>query len=444
MIDIIITTYNRVNFLRKTMESFFKNTDMSLVGQIIITDDGSNDGTIEYLESLKTELQGIKIIHDGQRKGLIQRFNQAFLETKSEYVCEFQDDVILDNGWLSILLEKMEKYDKIAHFVTGFDAPEHNVCYSISENYKIKPSSRFTQLLAKREIWSKWFPMEPMHSFPTPVLKDGEKIGSGIDCQIYRDQKNKWKSGVKFLVVPGLVQHIAEKKGSTWRGEAEEGKKTRDPKKQEWLKIEEIEKYWNKRSEVYKEKSVGFQNEEMKDQEEHYRQRYDFILGKIPLDRKTLDYGCGSGRYSQFFDKEKYIGMDICENLLRIAEEKNPGYCYHKLNTPVPEEIGFKAEMFFTATVLQHNCDEVVEKIFQKLAIMAKGRILLCLYENTSKKKGGYHICFRSEEKYLEMIEKNLEIMTWQSDSHIIHGEEHSLIIVEAQGKKEREEEGKC
>jgi len=437
MIDIIVTTYNRVDLLRLSMESFIQNTDMNLVAKIIITDDGSSDGTGEYLETLQAQIKGIEIVRDGQRKGIIPRFNEAFCRTQSLYICEFQDDVSFEKSWLTILFEHLQKHRKV-DFVSGFDAPEHCVC-KLGNGYKIKPSSLFTQLLAKKETWSKWFPMRPAHNFPTPSSKNGQRIGSGIDCKIYSYCKNDWKSRVKFLVVPGIVHHIAEETGSTWRGTKKEDRQKIEkrlclPKEEtRGLRIEEIEEYWEKRSSIHQEKSVGFQNAPLKEQEEHYKQRYEWIIPNIPLDLKTLDYGCGTGRYSQFFDKTKYLGMDISENLLEIAKRNNPQHSYHKLKSPIPEETGFIPEMFFTATVLQHNCDEVVLAILERLAAMLKrDKVLLCLYENTSKKKGDGHICFRSVKKYVELIKKIFEVIKYEARTHRIHGEEHSLILVQA------------
>ena len=149
-----------------------------------------------------------------------------------------------------------------------------------------------------------------------------------------------------------------------------------------------------------------------------------------------MDYGCGVGRYSIFFDKTKYIGVDISDDLLNIARKSNPGYSYYKLQKPIPEGINFKLQMFFTATVLQHNSDQVVIGIFKELAKLVDDEILLCLYENTSINKGDYHIAFRKVKEYMELISKVFDIDESIHDKHIIHNEEHSLMMVKCRVKR--------
>ena len=56
----MITTFNRIDFLKKTINSWFKTINKNNNWTLIIADDNSTDGTLEYLQQLK--LNNIKIL----------------------------------------------------------------------------------------------------------------------------------------------------------------------------------------------------------------------------------------------------------------------------------------------------------------------------------------------------------------------------------------------
>lgn len=200
---------------------------------------------------------------------------------------------------------------------------------------------------------------------------------------------------------------------------------------------DKVKKYWDKRSTEQGIRTVGPNNWEINRQNKIYSVRNEFITSKVPHDKYVLDYGCGTGRYSRLFAPTLYLGVDICENLLAIAARDNPEYQYELLPNPIPKPIDFPFDVFFTATVLQHNDDEGFERILASLqAISGRRPLIFCIYENTADKQGEPHVCFRSVKRYLEFISKYFHIIKHDSWAHVVHGEEHSLILVEAFGSR--------
>lgn len=200
---------------------------------------------------------------------------------------------------------------------------------------------------------------------------------------------------------------------------------------------DQVKKYWDERSGRQRDRTVGPNNWSMDKQDQIYQERFKFIGPKIPRDKHIIDYGCGIGRYSLLFLKEKYLGLDICDNLLSIAKAKNPGFTYQLLSSPYPPELNFPAEIFFTATVLQHNDDNGLKKILMSAKGISKGNLTFCIYENTAKESGKRHICFRSKKQYLDFISLYFEITGCDSWSHILHKEEHSLMLVKTKRIKQ-------
>lgn len=88
LISIIITTFNRLELL--------KDAIVSVQGQnfndyeLIVVNDGSTDGTKEYLDSR----QDIKSIYIEENKGSTNALNVGLREAKGEYICILDDDDI--------------------------------------------------------------------------------------------------------------------------------------------------------------------------------------------------------------------------------------------------------------------------------------------------------------------------------------------------------------
>lgn len=184
--------------------------------------------------------------------------------------------------------------------------------------------------------------------------------------------------------------------------------------------------YWKQRAEDQGKWTVGHIGTDGDEQDKDYLKRVAFMLGKFPKDLETIDYGCGIGRYAKLFNPDLYTGIDITEYLLSIAKEENPKYTFVHQTNLLPEQIP-QAELFFTATVLQHNTDLAVSSILKKAAHCR----VFALYENTSKNVDKFHVKFRTPERYVELLESAIgrKCKEVTVTSHVIQGEEHSLIV---------------
>jgi len=115
-----ITTFNRLEYLKKCIDSFFETRSEIVSWHIIIADDNSTDGTKEYLESLEVN-HGITIIHN-DRTNIHQQVNSIFdviSEVSFDLCFRCDDDVyFLQKGWDILYWETIERtgYDHLIYY----------------------------------------------------------------------------------------------------------------------------------------------------------------------------------------------------------------------------------------------------------------------------------------------------------------------------------------
>lgn len=92
LVDIAMATYNGEAFIESQIRSIMNQsfTDWRLV----ISDDGSNDNTIQIINKLITEDNRIRLVNQERQGGVIANFNKALIMTSAPYVvtCD-QDDI---------------------------------------------------------------------------------------------------------------------------------------------------------------------------------------------------------------------------------------------------------------------------------------------------------------------------------------------------------------
>lgn len=98
-VTIIILTWNGLSYTRKCLDSLFSNTEYDNFS-VLVVDNGSSDGTIEYLKSRKD----ISYILNGENLGFVRGNNVALRKVKDGDVVLLNNDVIIEQkDWLSLL-----------------------------------------------------------------------------------------------------------------------------------------------------------------------------------------------------------------------------------------------------------------------------------------------------------------------------------------------------
>ena len=143
LISILITNYNKENFLKRCLDSVSKQNFKNY--EIIMFDDCSNDGSLKIAEKYRK----IKIIRNKKRSNKSPPLNQinglikAFKQSKGKIICLLDGDDCF----------KKNKLKKIFNFF--YKNKNQNILYDIphikSSNFNIKQKMRST-------IWPTIFP----------------------------------------------------------------------------------------------------------------------------------------------------------------------------------------------------------------------------------------------------------------------------------------------
>jgi GT2 family glycosyltransferase/radical SAM superfamily enzyme YgiQ (UPF0313 family)/Tfp pilus assembly protein PilF len=108
--SIIIPVFNNLSLTRQCLESISENTDAP--HEIIVVDNGSSDGTREYLQGL--EAAGwVRVITNRNNQGFAKASNQGAKAARGEYLVFLNNDTIVQPGWLPELVACARKDEQI-------------------------------------------------------------------------------------------------------------------------------------------------------------------------------------------------------------------------------------------------------------------------------------------------------------------------------------------
>jgi GT2 family glycosyltransferase/glycosyltransferase involved in cell wall biosynthesis len=136
-VSIIILTHNAFEYTVKCIESIFSHTKELF--ELIVVDNGSTDGTLEYLES---EARGrgpgdqIKIIKNKENLGFAAGNNQGMAAARGNYILLMNNDIVVTPGWLERMISCAERNPNIgivgpmSNYVSGPQLVK-NVTYDI-------------------------------------------------------------------------------------------------------------------------------------------------------------------------------------------------------------------------------------------------------------------------------------------------------------------------
>lgn len=101
MISIIVLTYNGLEMNKKCIQSILDRTAYANY-EIIVVDNKSTDGTIEYLHELEElNIPNMKIVYNQENLGFAGGNNVGIQEANGEFVLLLNNDTVVTRGWLT-------------------------------------------------------------------------------------------------------------------------------------------------------------------------------------------------------------------------------------------------------------------------------------------------------------------------------------------------------
>jgi GT2 family glycosyltransferase len=102
LVSIIVVVHNNLLFTRMCLESVLANTDWRWL-ELIVVDNGSTDGTQEYLSELAKNVSVVRVISPGENLGFAEANNLGFSASQGEMIVLLNNDTIVADGWLPCL-----------------------------------------------------------------------------------------------------------------------------------------------------------------------------------------------------------------------------------------------------------------------------------------------------------------------------------------------------
>jgi glycosyltransferase involved in cell wall biosynthesis len=230
-IDIFMTTKNRPELLRKTLESFKKNT-LQESYRLTLVSDGNYSATRSVTDDFQDVISYTLVNTENQGLGPSINMSLAHIDSLKKWDVDpspltlyIQDDVLFNPEWLQILSQKFLQLEKVFNlgFASGIECIEHPTKNVLSFSgfggygMQLKDWIRATCMLARQSYWMSMWPIsriDPETGRERGRPHDG--LGSSVDWWFIRNHENSvCKTGKTNLVIPGLLQHSGYK-DSTW------------------------------------------------------------------------------------------------------------------------------------------------------------------------------------------------------------------------------------
>ena len=167
--SIIIPTLNQLEYLRMCVDSIFRHTFVPY--EIIVVDNGSTDGTAEYLESMRGRVR-YRLLD--RNYGFAGAVNRGLMMAKGQTIVLLNNDTVVTARWLDNLLACLKSNERIGlvgpvtNYIGGeqrIDAPYRDLqemqafaaAYNRSDPARWQETDRITGfcLAFRRDVWER-------------------------------------------------------------------------------------------------------------------------------------------------------------------------------------------------------------------------------------------------------------------------------------------------
>lgn len=108
LISVIIPNWNGKKFLTGCLDSLLKDSYGKV--EIIVVDNGSHDGSVEFMES---GYPSVKLVKFSENTGFSVAVNAGINASRGEFIALLNNDTVVDPSWLSEMIKVMKEHPEI-------------------------------------------------------------------------------------------------------------------------------------------------------------------------------------------------------------------------------------------------------------------------------------------------------------------------------------------
>lgn len=110
IVSVVTPNYNGEKFLKTFLDSL--NEDSEYIGEVIIIDNGSSDGSVGYLKNNSYNFP-LVLIENSENLGFAPAVNQGILKAKNELIFSINNDTEIKKGTIKALIDLINSSDEI-------------------------------------------------------------------------------------------------------------------------------------------------------------------------------------------------------------------------------------------------------------------------------------------------------------------------------------------
>src|SRR5690606_15471976 len=137
--SLMMVTFNRLNLTKQTVENIYNCTENF---NFIIVDNGSTDGTVEYLKDLSSKKDNIYLHFYQENKGIAIGRNKCLKianDIGTEWYATIDNDILLYNGWLDSCINVLKNCKSYGAIGVSFEAVDYPIVNINGCEFQNKP-----------------------------------------------------------------------------------------------------------------------------------------------------------------------------------------------------------------------------------------------------------------------------------------------------------------
>lgn len=122
LVSVVVPVYNQVRFTAACLNSILRELS-TIPCEVIVIDDGSSDGTAEYLSSCS----GITVVTHAKNQGFSRSVNDGAAVARGRYLHFLNNDTLVTPGWMIALLRAFDSRDNVGAVGSQLRAPDGTI-----------------------------------------------------------------------------------------------------------------------------------------------------------------------------------------------------------------------------------------------------------------------------------------------------------------------------